>query len=155
MKKLILTLTIMLLAFAASAQKYTCTTKDEIRQLADSIALNSRAYIYDKEAVSQDNQNIYIVQYKNTADEKLSVAFRIENVGENAALETKGTEQYTFYRATGKFLDLFPYWQTINPNANKETIATAKSDRAEKGNYILYFKELGDFWVIEFHPKKG
>jgi len=160
MKKLILFFA-FILSITVSAQtslKFKTNSISDVRQLADSIALNAkRIYTFDKDGVSKDDANYYIVRYKNTSDDedKLTVLFRIEQIGENDALEIKGTPEYHFYGAAGKFLDLFPFWHKfINPKSIAETVANDKSDNIMLNDIRFSIRDYNGYWKIDARYKQ-
>ncbi len=158
MKKLLLIFAIIVSGLISSAQtalKYTSSTTSELRPLADSIASNAkRTYTFSKDGVHPDDDNYYYIQYINTSDDtdKMNIIFRIRMVGVNDALELLGTPQYTFYRAYGRFLDLYGFYvKYINTSAVAETIIEKNGDKKLIDGYRFRISESSNrtLWQIE------
>ncbi len=153
MKKLLF-IVLVIIAQSVNAQLHF-QTKDvkEVRQLADSIALNAKTpYIFSKEGVSKRNSNYYVIIYNNSNDDydRLGIAFHIEYIDRNLDLDIEGTLVYTFDFVQGNFLDLFPFWQRhINPNADavKITKGTQK-DQAKTQGLLYILQATGGTWEI-------
>lgn len=153
MKHFFILLTIFFSTITANAQLHF-KTKDlkEVRQLADSIALNAKTpYTFMKEGISKGDSNYYVVLYQNMDDEydRFGVAFLIEHEGRNIDLEIEGTPIYTFDLVKGNFLDLYPFWrQHINQQADAVKITKeTRTDKAKVQDIIYILQDAGG-WEI-------
>ena len=134
----------LMMNIAANAQ-LSFVTEDlkDVRNLADSVALNAkRKYVYEKEGTPSGEPNYYMIAYSNIDDsnDKMNVVFRINRVGYNPALEIEGTKEYSFHGVSGRFLDLFPFWQKfIDNNADMELCSKQLNKATVNGlKYELY-----------------
>lgn len=154
MRKLVLSLAIILISIAANAQfKYTTDNVKDLRTLADSIASNAkRSFNFISEGVSTEDENYYILKYA-TADAayKLNVVYRISMAGESDALETAGKAQYTLYFVSGAFLDIFPFYQKfINPSAIAENVVEMHEAKSVKDGCRFSLREAtADIWRMD------
>ena len=155
MKKNLLVVFFAFSALAINAQvKFISSGLIDVRQLADSIALNAkREFVFEKEGKALNSHNHYVVLYseKGNDENRMVVAFWIKMVGWNEALEIEGTPEYRFERVSGKFLDLFPFWKRhINPDADAEMITTSNREKdevkIEGSRFVL--KNTGTQWEI-------
>ncbi|MEI8086945.1 MAG: hypothetical protein WCG93_12095 [Paludibacter sp.] len=148
-----ITLLFLALVLTASAQLSLVTNNlSDVRRTSDSIALNAkRVFKYEKEAISKNDMNYYLLKYSNTSDAEypMVVAFRIKMIGSNPDLEITGTPEYSFYKVSGKFLDLFPFWvKFMNPQAIAASVSQKKEDKATINGQTYYIKEDGSVWQI-------
>jgi hypothetical protein len=151
--KTLLSLFIIALSLTATAQttlKFTTGNTADVRQFADSMAMSAKhAYKFSKVV---ETSGYYVMKYNSVADSTampLIVAFSVENKGANADMQTAGTPQYTFARAFGRFLDLFPFWQRyFNPQAVAEKITEADSDNGTANNAQYRLYRQSTFWAI-------
>lgn len=160
MKMLLLLLFLAFSTVTISAQvKFISSDLNDIRQLADSIALNAkREFVFQKEGKALNSADHYVVLYKEKDNEenRMMVAFRIRMIGENDALEIEGIPEYRFEQVAGKFLDLFPFWNKyVNPKADAEVITTS---RLEKDEVIIdgdrfVLKNANTIWEIRRFDK--
>jgi len=148
-------LTVLFLALVciANAQLLFVTNNlNDVRHVSDSIALNAkRSFKYEKETISKNNINYYLVKYTNSMDAEypMVVIFDIKMVGSNADLEIVGKPEYSFYKVSGKFLDLFPFWvKFMNPNAKAIEISQKKEDKCTINGETYYIKEDSSEWQI-------
>ncbi|MBS2100409.1 hypothetical protein [Carboxylicivirga linearis] len=150
---LIALLSICSFAYTQTNFKFITSEKSDIRTISDSIALNAkRIYEYNKEGISDDNINYYIISYKNVKDslDKINVFFNIKMIGANTALEKKGEPQYTFYGVAGRFLDLYPFWlKYINPESNAEEITLRGKASHKIDDIIFKLSEDKGIWKLK------
>jgi len=145
----------LVLAFTCSAQtvKFITDNLKDVRQTADSIALNAkRTYKFSSEGLVKDTY-IYRLRYVNVTDstDRMAVFFNMRMKGSNQALELTGTPEYTFNKAFGKFLDLFPFWKRqINQTADQVKVST-DNDEATLNGKRFYFRPQSEFWEISMH----
>ncbi|MDP4240702.1 MAG: hypothetical protein Q8904_14660 [Bacteroidota bacterium] len=146
----------LLPAFICNAQgplKFMTFNLTDVREFSDSIARNAReGFQFAREGVSEDNRMYYEVVYTNHEDEEspLVVLFRIDYVGGNGDRINPGTPQYLFNKATGRFIDLFPFWlRFMKPEAVKAVILDKKKDEAIVRGATYDFTEGPAGWSIE------
>lgn len=151
-----LTLFFLSLVFIVSAQsslKYLTFNLDDVRELADSIALNAKdVFKQVDEGIPIDNKIYYVITYTNTADagDSIVVMFRINYIGGTGDAVNPGTPQYSFNKATGKFINLFPFWSTfMNPSAVAADILEKKKDEAIVKGATYDLNDVKIFWKIE------
>lgn len=148
-----LTLSLLALAFICSAQ-LPLTTKSliNVRNVSDSLALNAKqAFKFDKQSIGKNDKNFYLLKYNNAADieSPMVVAFRIKMIGSNPDLQIQGTPEYSFYKVSGRFLDLFPFWvKFMNPTAIAVNVSQKKEDTATINGETYYINEDGSNWQI-------
>lgn len=153
MKKKLLVTFFAFSAFTINAQvKFISSDLSDVRQLADSIALNAKQdFVFQKEGKALNSANHYIVLYteKGNDENQMVVAFWIKMVGRNEALEIGGTPEYRFERVSGKFLDLFSFWKChINPDAELITTSNREKDEVEIEGSRFVLKNTGTQWEI-------
>lgn len=141
--------------FTIAAQvKFSSTDLTEVRQLADSIALNATSdFVFEKEGQALNSHNHYVVLYsdKENNENKLLVAFWINTVGGNPAMEIEGVSEYRFEHVAGNFIDLYPFWKKfINLDADAETITTSplKKDEIIVAGERFELKSTSSRWEI-------
>lgn len=140
-----LLLSVLLFACAISAQipVLKTTNQSEMRLIADTIAFSAkRQYEYTSDKYD-DNTGMHAYYYTNKEDSTMKISIYFTNliVGANEALEIKGTKEYRFYTAIGKYLDLFDFWKKyIDQNADVTKCTTA-SNYKKIGNQVFYFRE--------------
>jgi hypothetical protein len=83
-----------------------------VRNLSDSIAINAKRHckLYQSRFIDKYR---YVVTYVEAekSNNDLNIVFKVKYIGGNLALEITGTPEFQFERATGIFLDLFPFWK--------------------------------------------
>jgi len=152
-----LTLLFLVIALTCSAQKFKFVSDNpkDMRPIADSIALNAKRTF--KFSIEKPVQGMLMTKilYTNISDPKdiIYILYSMEIVGENKALEIKGTPVYTFRSATGKFLDLFPFWKKfINPNLNIVTASDQTNEAIVDGKRLIFRDEPNiSKWEISIH----
>jgi len=148
-----LTLLFLVLTFIVSAQlPLTTNSLINVRNISDSLAFNAKqAFKFDKQSIGKNDKNFYLLKYTNltNAESPMVVVFRIKMIGSNPNLQTPGTPEYSFYKVTGTFLDLFPFWvKFMNPGAIALNVSQKKEDKAIVNNETYYIKEDGSNWII-------
>ena len=140
MKNILITTALFFVTICSYAQENNSwlfgTNKDSARIMADEIMKNFRgAYKFQTDTIRQiQGANYYIIDFKSESfksEEGLpaeySIVYTVYNIGENKALEIAGTERFYIESIEGKFLDLFPIWQTyIDNTADKQKLASDK-----------------------------
>ena len=146
----------LVLTFTCSAQtvKFITDNLNDVRQTADSIALNAkRTYRFSSEGKIKDSY-IYRIRYVNVSDttDILPVFFHISMKGSNAALEISGTPEYFFHTTFGKFLDLFPFWKKfIQPESDKVAASKQMNEATINGKRFYLRESPGHDWEISMH----
>lgn len=151
-------LLLFLFAFTCTLQaqlpKLKTADMSEMRLIADTITSTAkRTYKYNGEKYDADKR-MHAYYYVNQEDStmKISVYFRTVIIGSNAALEIKGTTEYRFYTAIGKYLDLFPFWIKYI-DANADITACSKTNSYKKiDNKMFYLREYENtLWMISMN----
>lgn len=149
--KTTLTLFAILLSFAINAQvKFITQDLTEVRAIGDSLTANAkRPYIF-KEARTKGKYS-YELYYKNSDDEtdNLYIHFKVRYIGASEDLEIEGIPEYQFYYVSGKFLDLYPFWNKfIDSEDSPEEISKKKSKYiiVDKTRYL--FQKNSEDWNI-------
>lgn len=79
------------------------------------------------------------------------LVFRTYYEGANSDLEIQGTKKYKFYKITGKYLDLFPWWEKhFAPGSTPESLVEKNDGKRyidKNGINIRFVEDQGD-WVI-------
>ena len=155
MKKnlIFLLLTLSFICSAQSFLKYITLNLPDVRQFSDSVALNAKeVFKYESEGVWEDNKLFYAIKYKNTndVDFPILVFYRINYVGGTDDIVNPGTPQYSFYKITGKFIDLFPFWSKfMNSTAKADEILKKQKDEAIVKGATYDFNVEKNYWRIE------
>lgn len=147
MKKLILTLTITLLALAVSAQNYKSlitTDLKVVRSISDSAAYNAKTkFAFVSATYDKFDTTHYIVSYKS-GDKTMAVNFIKTNKRKGQVLDKP---LFVFDHIDGDFNDLVPFWKSfIDSTATAEEInkkidvkVIDSEHRAEYPSKILQF----------------
>src|ERR1035437_5966126 len=135
--KTILTFLFLILVLTVSAQaslKYITFNSADVRQFADSVALNAEdEFQFRNQGVSADNRTLYVVNYITATDTliKITVTFRIHLVGGTDDQVNQGSPQYVFEKITGRFNDIYPFWSKfMHPEADEVNVTTKRKDEA-------------------------
>lgn len=168
MKKLLL-LTTLLIAIFARAQDYAT-----IEQLKSTDFESSLKLANDMKSMAKINYHLYkykefekegflkvVYAPEGVTDEQLEtskdfskclmVFFKIYFEGKNADLEKPGIKKYKFTMAQGKYLDLFPVWQSwFVPGADLEKTSLKSFNEFSENdkNILFYFQKRGNEWTI-------
>lgn len=96
-----------------------------------------------------------IQKRKIRCDDCLVVNYLLYFDGENKDLEIKGIKQYRFNSVSGKYLDLFPTWQSVfKPNATLETTIEDYNlqELSQRTIGVSYwFRKTATIWTISNH----
>ena len=144
------------LAFIGNAQsslKFITFNLPDVREFSNSIALNANeTFKFNSEGIPVDNRIFYVVTYINTSDksDSIIVMFRVNYIGGTGDIANPGTPQYSYYKTTGKFRNLFPFWlKFMNPSADSTVIQTKKKDETIVKGATYDFNEEKTHWKIE------
>jgi len=144
------------LAWVCSAQtslKFTTFNLPDVREFSDAIAANAQeTFKIDSEEIPIDNRIFYVVTYLNTADasDSIVVMFRVNYIGGTGDATNPGTPQYSYYKTTGKFKNIFPFWlKYMNPSADSTIIQNKKKDETIVKGATYDFNEENTHWKIE------
>src|SRR5690606_6655799 len=81
--------------------------------------------------------------------------FRAYHEGANSDLEIAGTKKYKFYKITGKYLDLFPWWEKhFAPGSTPESLVEKNDGKRyidKNGINIRFVEDLGDRVIINLY----
>lgn len=152
MKKLFISIILAVLCINLTAQvKFVSSNQDDMRTLTEAlVSASKRSFVYDTTVVK--NQYRYTIRYKDKENDEyhLEFGFQIVYKGENKDLEIVGVPEYRFSYVSGKYLDLFPFWQAhINPSEDKEALTSKKATYINKDNYTFSFSKSNDYWSIK------
>lgn len=146
-------LTILLSCNAQLTLKFRTFSLADVREISDSVALNAaERNKFVNEGVPIDNRLYYVLNYSALNDTTIHIAvfFRIDYMGVNQTYQDPGTAQYLFYKVSGQFADLFPFWLGImKKNAVKAEILKTGKDETKVGGATFDFKSSGKDWIIE------
>ena len=156
MKKIILTTLFLSLVFISNAQltlKFRTFNLTDVREISDSIALNAKeSFKFVDEGIPVDNKIYYVVNYCNVNDSTntIKIMFRIDYMGINPTFQDQGPALYLFYKITGKFINLFPFWSKfMNINAVADEIFKIGKDETNVGGATFDFNVESENWTIE------
>ncbi|MEI6755105.1 MAG: hypothetical protein WCK78_18330 [Paludibacter sp.] len=148
-----LLLSLVLICNAQLTLKLRTFNLADVRETSDSIALNAKeSFKYSGEGIPIGNLQYYVVNYCNVNDSTntIKVMFRIDYVGVNQTYENLGTAQYLFYKVTGQFINLFPFWwKFMKKSAIADEVLKAGKDETNVGGATFDFNVESDHWVIE------
>lgn len=157
---------LVIISLSASAQNqpkyFFCTDSSQVKGLADSIAANFRdTLVYNDFFIDKSFENFnFTYTFKNKYS-KIGIIYKTRFIGRNLDLEIKGTAEYYLYFVAGKFLDIFPIWQELNPTANKSAITGYKNgDEARfifnKVHFLYNLRKnnSNDQWEIQCYEFK-
>ena len=174
MKNILLIALLFIVSFVSGQNKNIISkmiesnTIEDIKAVADDLVSKSKQKydFYKIASVSRGSEEKYqfVIYTKEgmTADEKkelssnfyancIVVKFQEWNKGENKDLEIKGETVYFFKEVTGKYLELFGFWQnTFYPSATPEQLLSnykMQEYRIDKG--LKYkFRKNDSTWTL-------
>ncbi len=152
--KTILTFLFLLMVLTVSAQslKYITFNARDVRQFADSVAMNAQEeYRFRNEGVSADNRTRYEVNYVTPADTlvTITVTFIIHLVGGTDDQVNQGSPQYVFEKITGRFNDIYPFWtKFMHPEADEAVVRDKRKDEATVRGATYDLVEGATEWSI-------
>jgi len=150
MKKLLILSFLAVFAAVSFAQvKFVSPNKSDMRSLADSLVSNSkREYVYFKQDSSQYAfQFTYVNKLDN--EDRLYFNFKISYIGANKDLEIAGTPEYRFYHVSGRFLDIYPFWNKyicIDESRDELLAKGAKFIKKDGKTYLI--SRSSELWSI-------
>jgi len=151
-KLILVLLALASICMAQPALKYITFNAPDVRQFADSVAMNvADEYEFRNQGVSADNRTLYVVNYNNVADSlvKIVVTFRIHLVGGTDDQVNPGSPQYIFEKIAGRFNDIYPFWSKfMHPKAVQSVVLDKKKDEAIVRGATYDFAEEGAGWSI-------
>ena len=152
--KIILTIIFLSLVLICNAQlKFRTFNLADVREISDSIALNAKeSFKFEAGGIPEGDRIYYVVNYCNVNDSTntIKILFRIDYMGVNQTNQDQGTAQYLFYKVSGSFINLFPFWSKfMKKNAVETEIFKAKKDETNVGGATFDFTVESDHWTIE------
>jgi hypothetical protein len=154
--KITLTTLFLSLVFICNAQltlKFRTFNLTDVREISDSIALNAKeSFKFVGEGIPVDNKTYYIVDYcaENDSTNTIKILFRVDYIGINQTFHEPGIAQYLFYKITGKFDNLFPFWaKFMKNNAVADEVLKTGKDETNVGGATFDFNVEGQHWIIE------
>ena len=154
--KIKLTTLFLVIALTSNAQltlKFRTFSLADVREISDSIALNAKeSFKFAGEGIPDDNRTYYIVNYchENDSTNTIKVLFRIDYMGVNQTYQNPGTAQYLFYKVSGSFINLFPFWLSVmKKTASADEILKTGKDEMNVGGTTFDFTIESGHWTIE------
>ena len=154
--KIILSTLLLSLGLTCNAQltlKFRTFNLTDVREISDSIAQNANeSFKFAGEGIPVGNIIYYVVRYcaVNDSTNTIKVLFRIDYMGVNQTYQNQGTAQYLFYKVTGRFINLFPFWSKfMKHSAVAVDILKARKDETNVGGATFDFNVESDHWAIE------
>lgn len=172
MKKLLLLLS-LLLSFIIQAQdakliqQLRSSDYEQAKEFANQVATGRTDWELIKEVNSDKALTFIYIEASLSKDKKeaiktgkllinnlntITVKFTVFYEGENKNLEQTGIRKYSFYYASGKYLDLFPLWQKVF-NDKADLNLTPKEFKMQESRVDKYFYKFRETkapqWLIE------
>jgi len=149
MKKLVLLTALFVSVFVCGQIKFISSSKNDMRALGDSLASSAKHhYVFKSE---ENSKYAFKYEYVNTVDnsDRLYIHFHISMKGENKDLEIKGVPEYRFEYVSGRFLDLFTFWNKfVNPGENREALQAKGVKFIKRDNMTYLINKSGENWSI-------
>lgn len=150
MKKLLLLSFLAVYSTFSFAQiRFVSSNKNDMRSLADSLVSNSkREYVFYQQDSSQYAFKLTYVNKQDNED-RVYFDFKIRYIGANKDLETTGTPEYSFYYVSGRFLDIYPFWNKyICVDENRDELLAKGAKFIKKDGKTYLISRSGELWSI-------